>query len=785
MLRILLKQFFIYGIRQMRTRLFLKNIIFSICMVFSLQILTVSAAMSDGDINNKINTGRQDFNKGRYEQALSSWNIVLEKYKQSGNKEGQARILQFKSDAYLAVGQNYKAVSSLKRALKLSEASGNRQLENRIAGSLGTALMLSSKNKEAQQLLEKTIKKEQDDGRLTLAAVAGNNLGNLFALSDNSKAAFRVYNQAIIDAETAGNDNLIAKLMVNVSRLKIEGKENIDTIEYLNNTLKHTTTLLESRDKTYILISLGRLYSKLPENDSKSSKEIRNLSFTALRRAARVAEKIKDKRAISYAYGYMGSLSEEKGYFDYAMQYTQKALESIRKIHAPEMRYLWQWQEGRLFKQQGYTEQAIHSYQRAMANLQKIRHVLAADKIQHKNNFRSTSGKLYMELADLLLKNSEKTNDPVKIEKNLREVRLTVEMLKTAELENYFNDDCVAALKKKIKGIDHLGTHTAAIYPIIFPERLEILLSLPEGMKRYTVNVSEKDLNNEINNFRAKLEKRTTHQYKRQAMKIYSWLIQPLLKDLELQKVKTLVFIPDGLFRTVPITALYDGENFLITKFAVATTPNLTLTQPGPLPRDNLKILIAGLTDGVQGFPALPSVRDEVKKIDSLYDSSLLQNKNFTQEKFEQHLNKEPYSIIHIASHGKFKRDVRSTFLLTYDSKINMDSLEKYMSSTKYRKRPIELLTLSACQTAIGDDKAALGLGGIAVKAGARSAIATLWYINDQASSLIIKEFYKNLKNQNLSKAEALQMSQKSLINDPRFKHPSYWAPFLLIGNWL
>jgi CHAT domain-containing protein len=138
-----------------------------------------------------------------------------------------------------------------------------------------------------------------------------------------------------------------------------------------------------------------------------------------------------------------------------------------------------------------------------------------------------------------------------------------------------------------------------------------------------------------------------------------------------------------------------------------------------------------------------------------------------------------------VASHGKFESDVRDTFLLTYDGKLSMDRLEGYMASTTYREQPVELLTLSACQTAVGDDKAALGLGGVAVKAGARSALATLWYINDQASSLLITDFYANLKDSDVSKARALQEAQLDLLDDPRFNHPSYWAPFLLIGNWL
>lgn len=97
----------------------------------------------------------------------------------------------------------------------------------------------------------------------------------------------------------------------------------------------------------------------------------------------------------------------------------------------------------------------------------------------------------------------------------------------------------------------------------------------------------------------------------------------------------------------------------------------------------------------------------------------------------------------------------------------------------------MELLTLSACQTAAGDDRAALGLAGVAVKAGARSALATLWFINDQATALLITEFYHQLRDPDLSKAKALQRAQLILLNDRRYQHPGYWSPFLLIGNWL
>jgi CHAT domain-containing protein len=114
-----------------------------------------------------------------------------------------------------------------------------------------------------------------------------------------------------------------------------------------------------------------------------------------------------------------------------------------------------------------------------------------------------------------------------------------------------------------------------------------------------------------------------------------------------------------------------------------------------------------------------------------------------------------------------------------------MDGLERVMKLSRFRDEPVELLTLSACRTAAGDERAALGLAGIAVKAGARSALATLWYINDQASSEMVAEFYRRLAEPDMSKARALQEAQRTLMRDPRYRHPGFWSPFLLIGNWL
>jgi len=232
--------------------------------------------------------------------------------------------------------------------------------------------------------------------------------------------------------------------------------------------------------------------------------------------------------------------------------------------------------------------------------------------------------------------------------------------------------------------------------------------------------------------------------------------------------------------------ALHDGDKFLVQKYAIAVTPSLSLIDPKPLDRSQEpKIILAGLSESVQGFSALGAVRKELTAIQSLYGGEMLIDNQFTVENFENALRNTDASIVHIASHGSFTGDQGGNFLLTYDGKLSMDHLRQSIGITKFRENPVDLLVLSACQTAAGDDRAALGLAGVAIKAGARSAMGSLWLISDEGTAFLIEEFYKQLKNPAVSKAKALQQAQIRLIERGAFQHPFFWSPYLMINDWL
>jgi CHAT domain-containing protein len=182
---------------------------------------------------------------------------------------------------------------------------------------------------------------------------------------------------------------------------------------------------------------------------------------------------------------------------------------------------------------------------------------------------------------------------------------------------------------------------------------------------------------------------------------------------------------------------------------------------------------------------SLPGVAEEIKSLQKEVSNTSLMNEGFTVEGFKNQAIQEPYSVVHIASHGVFGKTAAASFVMAFDGVIDMDDLERLLKSDKFSKQPVELLTLSACQTAEGDDRAPLGLSGIALKSKVRSVLGTLWPVSDEAASLLMAEFYKALSQPGISKVQALRQAQIVLLKQKDLENPFYWSPFILAGSWL
>jgi CHAT domain-containing protein len=395
---------------------------------------------------------------------------------------------------------------------------------------------------------------------------------------------------------------------------------------------------------------------------------------------------------------------------------------------------------------------------------------------------------IFYELADVLLSRVDRESESRGA--LLAEARDVIEQLKAAELEDYFQDDCGDLINAKRKNIEGYLDKAAVVYVIPLPDRTELLLSLPNHAGPVRVSpsrVTGAELERTARQFRSELDDTLAFDFKPSARKLYDWLIAPIDPILRENGIDTLIFVPDGELRAIPMGALFDGEHFLVERYACAISPGLSLLEPRPLPT-NARVLAAGLSKGAEGFGDLPYVPQELAQISSLFPAERLQDDTFQKQRFDSEFRQQPFTIVHIASHGKFERDIDKTFILTADGKLNLRELERVIQPSQFRGTPVELLALSACETARGDDaaRASLGLAGVAIKAGARSAIATLWCVDDEASSYLIGQFYEALKNNpGISKAKALQAAQLKLIAQRRYKHPGYWAPYQIIGNWL
>jgi CHAT domain-containing protein len=366
----------------------------------------------------------------------------------------------------------------------------------------------------------------------------------------------------------------------------------------------------------------------------------------------------------------------------------------------------------------------------------------------------------------------------------LSDVRDLLENLKAAEVEDYFANECVA----KIRDMDAASVtdETAAvIYPVFLDDRTEILVEAGGQLAQFTTPVGRNQITATIRQLRVNLERSTSGtSYLRPAQRLHKWLIEPAEEFIEAANTKTLVVVPEGALRTIPISTLHNGEQFLVERFAVATTPGIQLTKQLKVSEGN-NMLVGGLTESVQGFAGLPNVEKEIETISALYPEGLkIKDGNFQLKTVQSELGSGGYSVAHFATHGEFSQDHEKSFILTYDDKLTLDGLQEVLSS-RDQSEPLDLLVLSACKTAAGDDRAALGLAGVAVQSGAQSALASLWYISDAATAALIESFYTALQMPENGKAESLRIAQLSLLETDEFNHPSYWAPYLLVGNWL
>jgi len=778
---------------------------------------------------------------GQLAGAIAQWEQAIQIYRAQNEAMRQplAGLLIEQAQAYTDLGQQRVAIPLLQSAIQIALQNQDRLTEAAAQGALGNAHWALGEYEQALKAQKNSLKIAQELNNATYIATALNDLGNVYV----GRGARYSYQAMLADLE--GDDQQAARLsqiaeqdkakarqsfeqsaetargvagfeevrgLMNLNRLLEKGTEDRGQpagkdsssslianrpspminpsdqdlmVRNWNRVGELLTSAPNSRDKAYALINLA-------EQELRAGKKVENPNLQPsilLEQALAVARTIGDARAESFALGSLGQLHEAAGDYDKAMELTRTAQFAAQQINGSDSLYRWQWQAGRIFKATGAKEQAIAAYEQAIATLQSIRGDIVAANQELQFDFREQVEPVYRELMELLLDSSASgvKSQPSKGEASpVSRVVDILELLKLAELQNFFGDECVQVALAKGDGKAGLSdTNTAVVYSVILDDQTEMILRSPDGsMAHFPVPMGRQEIQAEIDQLRYFLELRPTEEYLPQAQKVYNLLIRPMEADLAAAKPSTLIFINDGVLRKVPMAALHDGKEFLVQKYPIAITPSLSLTNAKPLDHSNLEALSLGLTVERAPFAALTNVKAEVRAVNEILGGTELLDKAFTLSNLRSQLQKKSYPIVHMATHGKFGVDAETTFLVGYDQRISIEQIDNLLRS-RGGKQSVELLTLSACQTAAGDNRSALGIAGVAVRAGVESALATLWYINDEATVPLIEEFYRQLRQPNITKAQALRNAQMKMISQINYNHPAVWSPFILIGNWL
>ena len=679
----------------------------------------------------------------------------------------QARVFQQQ-------GYRHQAITLLQEADRLAQQLG--------AGENDTGLLLAQLYYElgdyplSNNMTTRILRQSKLD---SVRARALNISATLQSTLNDQELATASFIEAYTASVKSGDKAMMMTILANHLRHDLDHENSRNALKIGQRLLALFNTSSELDAIVEIQISIGDVFTRLA--DQTGEQEYYQHALTILQQAEATAKSQNHIRLQSYAIGYQGWLLLNQSKLEEGVQRLNTANFLANSIRSFESAYLWQWQLARANRQQGKTAEAIKGYQTAIATLEQVRKDLIDGS---PFTFPQKIQPLFSELSDLLLTAARTAHSTSDQQANLKQVQAVLEQSKSAELQDYFQNDCVVL--DQAVDLQLIDVATAVIYPVVLANRIEIIVNIGNQAHQFVRHIQTSDLEQLVNDFRYNIElDQGDDEYKELGEELYKLVFAEAESLLQENNIETLLIIPDGVLRTIPFAAIYDGNEYMIQKYALATTPGISLTFPKQLDVTQVSLFAGGISHPAQGFSGLPGVSVELDKLQGQYGAKILQNEQFSRTTIQSQLSSADYSIVHIATHGHFDSNPLKSYLLAYDNKLTMDLLEQSIGARRQNGNPLDLLVLSACETAMGDSRATLGLAGVALKAGARSAIATLWEISDEATVLIIDNFYEQHLGEHQSKAQALRIAQTELINSERYAHPTDWAPFLLIGNWL
>jgi CHAT domain-containing protein len=743
-----------------------------------------------------LNTqGRHQFQIGDIEGALETWKRATLNYQKAAQPEGIASSLTNQAIALQTLGFGVQAQTTFAAANEALQQTNDPILKAEGARNLGEALRRLGALERSRQVLQRSVATTEDVFMRSKI---------LLELGNTTRA---IANRLLAVGEVTSGNQQVQKALDYYA----QSQQIITTTEHqhkLQAQLNTFSLLVETNQRDRALQQwqeLAPLLQQLPPNRTSiyaqlnasqqliSLQQPPKLVSDLIKTAYQSAMTLQDPRLQSQALGQLGTLYESIQQRSDAQKVTLQALLRIEGLQADDLRYRWEWQLGRLLKQQGDRQQAIAAYTRAIASLKLVRQNLLLNNPDIQFSFRDRVEPIYRDLTDLLLQ-PDATTAPSQAQ--LQSAIANIDSLQLAEIENFLRCD-LTPVTSLTQDLDRIDPHAAFIYPIILGDRIEVLVRLPnQPIQHYSTAIAQAKTEQILRELRRAVLRGNASRIIERSKQVYTWLVEPLEADLTQSNIETLVFVLDGDLRNIPMTILYDAktDQYLVEKpYAIALLPSSQLFDLRSVPQSG-RVLGAGITQqlqvGERQFNAL-NAKAELEQVPGQRAETILLDRDFTRSNLQERLRSQAFSIVHLVTHGNFSSDPENTYLLLHSAVttngelLKPDEFNVLLQNRSATDQPLSLLILSACKTAEGDNRATLGLVGLAVRAGARSTLGTLWQVGDESTIALMDQFYRALQQPGMTKAQALHQAQVALLKDERYQNPYYWSPYVLVGNWL
>ena len=737
------------------------------------------------------NLGQTYENQGKYDKAANTLNQALVINREIKDRPAESACLNNLGTVYMDLGQYGEAVKMFEPSLAISRELKDRAGEANGLGNLGVALVALQEYQKGIDILEQALTMFRQLGNAGAEASVLNSLSGAYAKIGHSSKGLAALERAVALAHRSGDLSGESVALDNLgSNYSTRGKFS-QAIPWHQRALGIARAIKDPKAEAGALASLMTDYRLL----GRANQAILygKLSVAEWERIRTTVHNLGDQALKSF----IGAQA------DIYRELADLLISQGRVSEGSRVLNLLKEEEYSQFTQRGGTE-----------NTQVVPPVLTFEESDLERRYQEGADRVAASAARRGQLRAKASLTPEE-DRQLKELDAQSEQAMAAFQKTLSELESEAQRKPSTAGkvdelreseglmqdVRDLGQGVVAICTLAAEAKLHIILVTQDIVIAREYPIGRVALEKKIVAFREALQD-PNEDPRAQARELYNILIGPIATDLEGAQAKTLMWSLDGKLRYLPIAALYDGSKYLVQRYQNAEFTLASRTRLTETPASGWKALGMGVSKAESGFAALPSVPEELREIirDENNKSALgvlpgkvLLDEGFTEERLKNSL-RSSYPVVHIASHFELASENEdSSFLLLGDG--------RHLSLTQLSLIPnlfanVDLLTLSACNTAVGTSRGSGGewesLGMIAQRKGAKGILATLWPVADESTKLLMQQFYRLHEAEGISKAEALQRAQIALLegqangnpNRSRFAHPYFWAPFILIGNW-